>query len=76
MTTTDKTGEKLVDSMRKTKAAAASDTSDTSQSRAQAPQTKRSRPQAKNNPVDKRASGGAGARGGDPYQSGRRIWPD
>lgn len=76
MTTTDKTGEKLVDSMRKTKAAAASERSGASPNAAQGPQAKKSRLQPKKKAAGKRASGGTGTRGDDPYQRGRRIWPD
>ncbi|MEJ2687075.1 MAG: hypothetical protein P8124_07660 [Gammaproteobacteria bacterium] len=75
MTANDRTGEKLVDSMRKTKAAAAGKDSvsenERKQPRGQKPQprtgrkgTPRQRPQAeKKRPLD-------------PYQSGRRVWPD
>jgi hypothetical protein len=80
MTANDKTGEKLVDSMRKTKAAAA-DKNDAAQnptqaSQTQTSQTKKSQPQAKKKTAAKRSSGDARKRGGNPYQSGRRIWPD
>jgi len=77
MTATDKTGEKLVDSMRKTKAAAASDQSGASRSGAQAsPKQDAQPPSSKKKTTTGRSSGRAGARRGDPYQSGRRIWPD
>lgn len=74
MSTTDKTGEKLVDSMRKTKAATASGNSDASQKQGQAPQEKSAPPAKKE--TAKRPSAGARTQAGDPYQSGRRIWPD
>jgi hypothetical protein len=75
MSTNDKTGEKLVESMRKTKAAA-SDKSDSSPSEAKGPQEEKPAPQVKKKTTTKPSSGGSGTRGGDPYQSGRRIWPD
>ncbi len=65
MTTTDKTGEQLVQSIRKTKATGAT------RSRATTPATPPS--SAKAEPV---AAETAPAAAADPYQHGRRVWPD
>ena len=62
MTTTDKTGEQLVQSIRKTKATSAA------RSRATTP---RSGAEAK--PA---AAGKAPGAAADPYQHGRMVWPD
>lgn len=75
MSTNDKTGEKLLDSMRKTKAAAA-DKPAPSQGESQPPQKKESKPQSKKKAEPKRTTGGGQRRGNDPFQSGRRVWPD
>ena len=75
MSTTDRTGAKLVDSMRKSKAAA-SDRAGASQNAA--PGWK-GEPQPSNSGeggASRRPSGVPGVRHDDPYQSGRRIWPD
>jgi len=75
MSTNDKTGEKLLASMRKTKAAAA-DKPAASQGESQPPQKKESKPQPKKKTEPERTGGGAQRRGNDPYRSGRRVWPD
>ena len=75
MTANDKTGQKLVDSMRKTKAAAA-DKAGAQNSRGPAPAKKAARPQAKKKSAARRSPNIPRRRGGDPYQSGRRVWPD
>lgn len=62
MTTTDKTGEQLVQSIRKTKATGATPSRTT---------TPRSGAKAK--PA---AAETAPAAAADPYQHGRRVWPD
>ena len=62
MTTTDKTGEQLVQSIRKTKATGAT------RSRATPPQSS-----AKAKPAAAEKGPAAAA---DPYQHGRRVWPD
>ncbi|MDJ0862010.1 MAG: hypothetical protein QNJ87_04975 [Gammaproteobacteria bacterium] len=61
MTTTDKTGEQLVQSIRKTKATG------TTRSRTTAP---RSSEKAKPAVADTAPATA------DPYQHGRRVWPD
>lgn len=73
MTANDKTGQKLVDSMRKTKAAAA-DKAGAQTSRA--PAKKATRPQARKKAAARRTANTSRQRRGDPYQSGRRVWPD
>ncbi len=60
MTTTDKTGEQLVQSIRKTKAAGATRS-----------QTTTPRSSAKAKPAAT-----ARAAAADSYQHGRRVWPD
>ena len=75
MTAKDKTGAKLVDSMRKTKAAAA-DKADSAANAAQETAKQKSPPPAKKRAAAKRVSDGADKHGSDPYQNGRRVWPD
>jgi hypothetical protein len=62
MTGSDKTQQKLIDSIRKTKSAAAK-SPEAAQS---AEPAKRAAP-PRSTPV---------SQGSDPYQSGRRVWPD
>ncbi len=62
MTTTDKTGEQLVQSIRKTKATGATGSPTT---------TPRSSAKAK--PAAPQTAPAVAA---DPYQHGRRVWPD
>ncbi|MEJ2060495.1 MAG: hypothetical protein P8Y64_08415 [Gammaproteobacteria bacterium] len=76
MTTNEKTGEKLLASMRKTKAAAAAGKPDSPQAEVKAPQKAKPRPQNKRKTVTKRSSDASRAGHGDTYQSGRRVWPD
>lgn len=65
MTDTGKTEQKLIDSIRKTKAAAGA---------ASAPAAAPEKPAA---PAPKRAQAAAETQvAADPYQSGRRVWPD
>jgi hypothetical protein len=72
MTTTDKTGEKLVASIRRTRSAASKSTGGTKTAktppRRQA--AARHNPPARSTDV-KRTAGGA-----DRYQSSGRVWPD
>jgi len=85
MSSNDKTGEKLVASMRKTKADAA-DKSAASQGGSQASQKSESpksespksesKAQPKKKAESKRPQGGTAKRAADPYQTGRRVWPD
>lgn len=77
MTDTDKTREKLIGSIRKTKAAAEHRTPDTApqppapaSAPAPAPTPSRTAPP----PAAKTKAKSAPVR--DPYQSGRRVWPD
>lgn len=89
MSKTDITGEKLVYSMGKDKAAA--DKADSSAHDASDGEKKKTLSQADNKSTGSRpSSAGAKSRGGgggdpyqtkpcggdDPYQSGRRVWPD
>jgi hypothetical protein len=72
MTTTDKTGEKLVASIRRTRKGAAGSTGDTSTAKPPAPRhaAARSSPPAKSGTVRRTADGT------DRYQSSVRVWPD
>jgi hypothetical protein len=72
MTTTDKTGEKLVASIRRTRKGAAGSNGGTATAKTAAPRQSaaRSTPPAKSAAV-KRSAGGA-----DRYQSSGRVWPD
>jgi hypothetical protein len=91
----DKTRQKLVDSMRKTKAAASDQTKDNEQSKEQTdgnsetkvvnPITQSSKSKSVAKSKAARTSPGGAKRepraskvptGQDPYQSGRRVWPD
>lgn len=80
MTSTDKTRQQLVDSMRKTKAAAARKTT-TVKRPAPQPAKRKARP-VKNAAAPVAGKHSASATGGsrsgsrDSYQAGRRVWPD
>lgn len=74
MSTTDRTGVKLVDSMRKTKAAAA-DKSGAPHDEAPGEGREPQRPNTGAEHAARRPDG-EGSRRDDPYQGGRRIWPD
>ena len=69
MTTQDKTGQKLVDSIRKTKAGATA-----TPSQPEKPATKPKAP-ARRRPAPKTQRSEDNANR-DPYQSGARVWPD
>ena len=73
MSTTDKTRQKLMESMRKTKAAASNKTDSNKPTSAPvaAPKTK---PVSRQKDPKKQSV--KVQPGSDPYQSGRRIWPD
>ena len=75
MNTSDETGEKLVQSIRKTKTSAYAILSRASRSKASAgtsPGTK-----TKSAPVRRaRAASKPAVESTDPYQNGRRVWPD
>ncbi|HET8701103.1 MAG TPA: hypothetical protein VFL97_05510 [Nitrococcus sp.] len=77
MSKTDITGEKLVYSVDKDKAAA-SDKADSSARDASDGEKKKPLSQDDNKYTGSRpSSAGAKSRGGgDPYQGGRRVWPD
>ncbi len=62
MTTTDKTGEQLVKTIRKTKATATTGTRTTTTRRTAKPEPAPAKP--------------AATETSDPYQHGRRVWPD
>ena len=79
MTTTDKTRQQLVDSMRKTKTAAASKTAGRSKAPRPANRTAKSAKKTAASTAVKRSAkveeqSGPGTR--DSYQAGRRVWPD
>ncbi len=76
MSTSDKTGRKLVDSLRKTKAAAAGkDTASPAEGEASSGSPEGATGAKGSNPARRAAARSAGA-AGDPYQSGGRVWPD
>jgi hypothetical protein len=77
MNKTDRAGEKLVDSMLKNKAAAA-DKADSLIREASDGEKKRVLSQTGNKSTGSRPSsvGTKPRSGSDPYQSGRRVWPD
>jgi hypothetical protein len=72
MTTTDKTGEKLVASIRRTRSGASKSTGGTKTAKtpAQRQSAVRSSSPAKFTTVKRTADGA------DRYQSSRRVWPD
>lgn len=69
MTTQDKTGQKLVDSIRKTKAGAAAAPAQAQETATKPKASVRRKPAAKPKPAARKESR-------DPYQSGGRVWPD
>lgn len=75
MTANDRTGEKLVDSMRKTKAAAAGKTDATEKQPAE-PGGRKPQPRSRRKGSPRQSPGKERSRSVDPYQSGRRVWPD
>lgn len=75
MTANDKTGERLVNSMRKTKAAAATK-SGTPQSVQKEPRGQKPQQRPAKKAPSRRSSQATKEQRGDPYQSGRRVWPD
>lgn len=75
MTTTDKTRQKLVDSMRKTKAGAGSESADSSKPASSAGSRAKPRKTGSKS-KSKTSTPPARPDGGDPYQVGRRVWPD
>jgi hypothetical protein len=78
MSSKDKTREKLMGSMRKTKAAAGLDTNGKAMGSAEVspdlPDTGQAKPTPKSTP--RRAAAKVGNVQRDAYQSGRRVWPD
>ena len=79
MTTTDKTRQQLVDSMRKTKTAAASKTAGRSKAPRPANRTAKSAKKTAATAAEKRSAkveGVSPARTQDSYQMGGRVWPD
>ncbi len=83
MTNTDKTRQKLVDSMRKTKAETEANTSPTKASEPEAKKTRVRRASTKPASDAGRVTAKPGARSAkptqtpsDPYQGARRVWPD
>lgn len=80
MSTTDKTEEKLLNSMRRTKAAAVDKSAKPESTVARASQNTTAKPaqraRRKSTTASKPGAGAASSGQADPYQSGRRIWPD
>ena len=77
MTTQDKTGEKLVQSIRKTKStggAAGSTTGSATASKGAAAKSTGAKPTAASKKVAAKPKAAAAATNG--YQSGQRVWPD
>ena len=75
MTANDRTGEKLVDSMRKTKAAAAGK-SDISENEGKESRGQKAQPRTRRKGTTRPPSQEENKGPVDPYQSGRRVWPD
>lgn len=84
MSDTEKTRQKLMDTIRRTKAGAAGTPEEAPQAAAEKPapaaKPKAAKPKAKPSPKPaaksapaKKSAGGSQA---DAYQSGRRVWPD
>lgn len=73
MSNTDNTRDKLVASMRKTKAGKTS--TPAAGGKKTAMRKVATKPQAASRPAAK-PTGKSAAAGTDPYQAGRRIWPD
>ena len=72
MSEADKTGEKLVASMRRTKAGA-----EPKSAAAQKPAaTAKKKTSARRGSTPNARKPKQPATGGDPYQTGRRVWPD
>jgi len=77
MSSTDKTRQKLMESMRKTKAGSASKSDTTTTSESKASSAGQSKAAAKPAPAKRKpARKPVPKTGGDPYQAGRRVWPD
>lgn len=77
MNTQDKTGAKLVDSMRKTKAAIDEPHAGSANLAAAASKEKLpSQAKAKPSSDAQHPAAGTKAHLADPYQSGQRVWPD
>lgn len=74
MSTNDKTGERLVDSMRKTKAAASGDAPDAPAAKRKTATRKKSAGSTRSRAKKTQESPSEASR--DPYQAGRRVWPD
>ena len=82
MSSTDKTRQQLVDSMRKTKAAAAGKTPAVKKKSPQ-PVNRKAKPKRTNNAAatiaekhSANATGRSRPVNSDSYQTGRRVWPD
>ena len=85
MSTTDKTGKQLLDSIRKTKAGPSTAAAETAKSAAPAakpaakpaaaPAAAKKAP-ARSNAAPKPAAAMKTTAAADPYQSSRRVWPD
>lgn len=71
MSEADKTGEKLVASMRRTKAGAGP-----ASGAAKKPTAASTRKAAPGKSAARKSKPAPAASGSDPYQSGRRVWPD
>ena len=72
MTTTDKTGEKLVASIRRTRSGASKSNDGTKTAKT----PPRRQPAARRSSPEKSTTVKLTANGADLYQSSRRVWPD
>jgi len=75
MSSKDKTRQKLMGSMRKTKAEAGLGSEKTGEAKA-SPSVPESRPRQQKKTSAAPKTRTASRETGDPYRSGRRIWPD
>ena len=76
MSSKDKTRQKLVGSMRKTKADAGLDTGDAEETKVSPDLPRPKPPKQAVAQENRRESANPGRAKGDPYQGGRRVWPD
>jgi len=76
MSTTDKTRQQLVDSMRETKAAAASKKTAGNKTPRPATRAAKTTKKAASPASSAKVEAGSGTETPDPYRVGRRVWPD
>ena len=76
MSGTEDTRDKLVASMRKTKAGSNTPSAPAAKKAAPASKKTTSRKAPAKSPAARKPAAKAAAAGADPYQAGRRVWPD